>query len=129
MAEEQLVHATSVAGWQAVKFALQGKKQMNATVVSICQLSPAHVCTCRISSRPRTAVLTSSTADSAVGSRSEISRGPEHTRERPATCTEEEGEKKNTIPLQLEARPSSLLFVSEVRTACTRSMMSSRLLK
>lgn len=48
-----------------------------------------HVCTCRISSRPSIAVLTSSIGDSAVGSLSETSRGPEHTRERLATYTEE----------------------------------------
>lgn len=94
MADKQLVHTTSVAGWKAVKFALQGKKQINALVAYICQLSPAHVRTCRISSRPRTAVFTSSIADSAVGSRSEISRGPEHTRERLATCAEEERKKQ-----------------------------------
>lgn len=94
MADKQLIHTTSMAGRKAVKFALQGKKQMNAFVACVCQLSPAHACTCRISSRPRTAVLTSSIADSAVGSRSEISRAPELTRERLATCAEKERKKK-----------------------------------
>lgn len=93
MADEQLVHTASVAGWKAVKFALQGKKRMNALVVCVCQRRAAHVGTCKISSRPKTAVLTSSIADSAVGSRSEISWSPEHTRERLDTCTKEERKK------------------------------------
>lgn len=45
----------------------------------------AYMCTCRMSSSPSIAVLTSSMGDSAVGSLSETSRGPEHTRDRLAT--------------------------------------------
>lgn len=67
------------------------------------------VFTCRISSRPRTAVLTSSIADSAVGSRSGISRDPEHTRERLATCTEKGGGGRK-ISLKLKHTLLKLLY-------------------
>lgn len=87
-----------------------------------------HVCTCRISSRPSIAVLTSSIGDSAVGSLSETSRGPEHTRERLATYTEE---KKISSCPQMDKTSCLHEGKSETTCAsvCTRSMMSSRLVK
>lgn len=82
-----------------------------------------HVHTCRISRRPSMAVRTSSIEDSSVGSLSETSGSPEHTRERLATYTETT---KTLIP-------SSLLGWEEPWTmnemTHTLSMMSSRLPK
>lgn len=78
--------------------------------------------TCRISSRPRTAVLTSSTGDSSVGSLSENSGVSEHTREQLATC-------KFNKPC---GHVCSLLNDENERLNLrlhTRSMMSSRLVK
>lgn len=87
------------------------------------------VCTCRISSRPRTAVLTSSIADSAEGSRSGTSRGPEHTRERLATCAGEKRGKTNKQTNTLSHCSWNICCWSYFMDAGTRSMMSSKLVK